>query len=76
MTVASHKQEAVVSWLSNVNQRISNWGPRHPQGALKLKSGSREILKYLKNKYFYVIDPLKKLNKLVKKHKSVVFLHC
>jgi hypothetical protein len=40
-----------------------------PQGAVKLKSGSREILKYLHEKIiFYIFDPLKKLNKLATKN--------
>jgi hypothetical protein len=34
---------------------------------VKLKSGSREIFKYLKKLFFYIIDPLKKVNELVKK---------
>jgi hypothetical protein len=33
-------------------------------GAVKLESGSREIFKYLKF-FFYIIDPVKKLKKLV-----------
>jgi hypothetical protein len=38
-----------------------------PQGVMKLKSGGHEIFKHAKKIIFYIIDPLKKLNKLVKK---------
>jgi hypothetical protein len=52
-----------------------------PQGAVKLKSGSCKILKYIKKYiciyifFFYIIDPLKNLNKLATESKPVVWVN-
>jgi hypothetical protein len=50
--------------LSTPKPMLLKLGAAVPQGAVKLNSGSSDIFKYQK-KNVYIIDPLKKLNKLV-----------
>jgi hypothetical protein len=54
----------VVVPLDIIYINVSQTGGRGLQGDVKLKSGGREVFKYLKKIFVYIADVLKKLNKL------------
>jgi hypothetical protein len=50
----------LVRWKNSSGAVLLQLGAAAPEGVVKLKSGSREIFKYLKKIYIsYITDPLK-----------------
>jgi hypothetical protein len=52
-------------WYAAATAVSLKLGAVAPRGAVKLKSRSHKIFKYLKKNICYITDSLKKLNKLV-----------